>query len=387
MTGARHRWTIFDAGDAAQRADRRGRRQARARARRRHGADSGVPRRDGVLRPAHDILGHRHGRSRARGEPARPADRSASRRRTRARWPCRSQVQADLLEAAAIVPVGRERDRRAARRPRGCGCGSTAPTCRRSISTAAARRSRATSSSCAIRRDCAPSGRRSRCRALPRAGAADRKRRSGDPSPRPRTAVRGAASTRDARRAADALRQRPARKEADGQPAVGARGAAHQGRRLQRAHGALRRDGARGRHSRAHRGRPRVRARRVLLPRVARGVHRRRRRPRGLWLPVDPTLNQFPADATHVRLARGGLDKQTAILPLIGRLKMTILDVEAGAGLARRFWPARRADLGQLAIPLPQRDVACCACSPMIAIHDLVKTYGRSPPSTASAST
>ena len=27
---------------------------------------------------------------------------------------------------------------------------------------------------------------------------------------------------------------------------------------------------------------------------------------RGLWLPVDPTLNEFPADATHLRLARGG---------------------------------------------------------------------------------
>ena len=49
---------------------------------------------------------------------------------------------------------------------------------------------------------------------------------------------------------------------------------------------------------------------------------------RGLWLPVDPTLNQFPADATHVRLARGGLDKQAAILPLIGRLKLTVLDLD-----------------------------------------------------------
>ena len=49
---------------------------------------------------------------------------------------------------------------------------------------------------------------------------------------------------------------------------------------------------------------------------------------RGFWLPVDPTFNQFPADATHLRLARGGLDKQAAIVPLIGRLKMTILDVE-----------------------------------------------------------
>jgi len=52
---------------------------------------------------------------------------------------------------------------------------------------------------------------------------------------------------------------------------------------------------------------------------------------RGLWLPVDPTLNEFPADATHVRLARGGLDKQAAILPLIGRLKMRVVDLEMDA--------------------------------------------------------
>jgi transglutaminase-like putative cysteine protease len=48
----------------------------------------------------------------------------------------------------------------------------------------------------------------------------------------------------------------------------------------------------------------------------------------GLWLPVDPTFNQFPADATHVRFARGGLDKQAAILPLIGRMKMTIVGLD-----------------------------------------------------------
>lgn len=53
---------------------------------------------------------------------------------------------------------------------------------------------------------------------------------------------------------------------------------------------------------------------------------------RGLWLPVDPTFNQFPADSTHVRLARGGLDKQAAILPLIGRLRMTVLDLELAPG-------------------------------------------------------
>ena len=49
---------------------------------------------------------------------------------------------------------------------------------------------------------------------------------------------------------------------------------------------------------------------------------------RGLWLPVDPTFNQFPADATHVRLLRGGLDRQAAILPLIGKVKLAVLDVE-----------------------------------------------------------
>ncbi len=53
---------------------------------------------------------------------------------------------------------------------------------------------------------------------------------------------------------------------------------------------------------------------------------------RGMWLPVDPTLNQFPADPTHVRLARGGLDKQAVILTVIGRAKMTILDVESLPG-------------------------------------------------------
>ena len=53
---------------------------------------------------------------------------------------------------------------------------------------------------------------------------------------------------------------------------------------------------------------------------------------RGLWLPVDPTFNQFQADATHFRLARGGLDKQTAILPLIGRVKIAVLELEVTPG-------------------------------------------------------
>jgi hypothetical protein len=50
------------------------------------------------------------------------------------------------------------------------------------------------------------------------------------------------------------------------------------------------------------------------------------------WMPVDPTLNQFPADATHLRVARGGLDKQTQVLPLIGRLKIQIVDMTLAEG-------------------------------------------------------
>jgi hypothetical protein len=52
----------------------------------------------------------------------------------------------------------------------------------------------------------------------------------------------------------------------------------------------------------------------------------------GRWIPADPTLNQFPADLTHVRLARGGLDRQAAILQVMGRLQLGILDVQVKPG-------------------------------------------------------
>jgi transglutaminase-like putative cysteine protease len=52
----------------------------------------------------------------------------------------------------------------------------------------------------------------------------------------------------------------------------------------------------------------------------------------GYWLTADPTFNQFPADATHFRLARGGLDKQAAIIPLVGRMQITIVDVDVEPG-------------------------------------------------------
>ena len=56
----------------------------------------------------------------------------------------------------------------------------------------------------------------------------------------------------------------------------------------------------------------------------------------GLWIPVDPTLNQFPADVSHVRLARGGFDRQAAILPLPGL-------AAAASGLPAAVSPQSRA--------------------------------------------
>lgn len=46
----------------------------------------------------------------------------------------------------------------------------------------------------------------------------------------------------------------------------------------------------------------------------------------GSWISVDPTMNQFPADATHIRFVEGGLDKQLEIVRLIGFLKLEVLD-------------------------------------------------------------
>jgi len=86
------------------------------------------------------------------------------------------------------------------------------------------------------------------------------------------------------------------------------------------------------------------------------------RAPNGFWLPVDPTLNQFPADATHLRVARGGLDKQAVVLPLMGRLTMDVLDVELAPNATPILVGKEPVDLGALAIPIPRRESSCCAC-------------------------
>jgi transglutaminase-like putative cysteine protease len=87
----------------------------------------------------------------------------------------------------------------------------------------------------------------------------------------------------------------------------------------------------------------------------------------GLWLPVDPTLNQYPADATHVRLTRGGLDKQAVVLPLIGRLQMTVLELELAPDANRPVVGRmpEEMDLGALAATVaPQaQSSSSCRCS------------------------
>jgi len=44
------------------------------------------------------------------------------------------------------------------------------------------------------------------------------------------------------------------------------------------------------------------------------------------WIPVDPTFGQVPADATHIKLVEGDLDRQVEILGVIGKLKLELVE-------------------------------------------------------------
>jgi transglutaminase-like putative cysteine protease len=76
---------------------------------------------------------------------------------------------------------------------------------------------------------------------------------------------------------------------------------------------------------------------------------------RGRWIAVDPTLNQFPADVTHVRIARGGLDKQAVILTSIGQARMRIVDLDVRAGFTPVLVGRPTQDLRPPQIDLPRR--------------------------------
>jgi hypothetical protein len=45
----------------------------------------------------------------------------------------------------------------------------------------------------------------------------------------------------------------------------------------------------------------------------------------GYWVPVDPTLGQFPADASHIRFLNGGLARQVELIRLIGKLRLEVI--------------------------------------------------------------
>lgn len=46
----------------------------------------------------------------------------------------------------------------------------------------------------------------------------------------------------------------------------------------------------------------------------------------GRWVPVDPALGQFPADATHIKFVAGGPEEQFAMVDVIGRLRIEVVD-------------------------------------------------------------
>jgi transglutaminase-like putative cysteine protease len=49
------------------------------------------------------------------------------------------------------------------------------------------------------------------------------------------------------------------------------------------------------------------------------------------WVSIDPTLGQFPARATHLKLVTGDLDRQIEIIGTIGRLALEVVPTPAPA--------------------------------------------------------
>ncbi|MEW6079851.1 MAG: transglutaminase family protein [Thermodesulfobacteriota bacterium] len=46
----------------------------------------------------------------------------------------------------------------------------------------------------------------------------------------------------------------------------------------------------------------------------------------GRWITADATFGQMPADVTHIRLAGGRLDQQLDLIPVIGNIRLTVID-------------------------------------------------------------
>ena len=46
----------------------------------------------------------------------------------------------------------------------------------------------------------------------------------------------------------------------------------------------------------------------------------------GKWISIDPTMNQFPADVTHVTFVQGGIEQQVALLKIVNRMAIDVLE-------------------------------------------------------------
>lgn len=46
----------------------------------------------------------------------------------------------------------------------------------------------------------------------------------------------------------------------------------------------------------------------------------------GKWIPIDPTFNQVPVDATHIPLIEGDIEKQIGLLGYIGDIKIEVIE-------------------------------------------------------------
>ena len=48
----------------------------------------------------------------------------------------------------------------------------------------------------------------------------------------------------------------------------------------------------------------------------------------GEWVDVDPSLDQFPADATHIALLEGDFENLSALIPVLGNIEIRVLEQE-----------------------------------------------------------
>jgi hypothetical protein len=48
----------------------------------------------------------------------------------------------------------------------------------------------------------------------------------------------------------------------------------------------------------------------------------------GRWTWTDPTLGQPIADATHVKLATGGIEDWRGVVAFLGRIRIEVVEIE-----------------------------------------------------------